>query len=777
MFNRHVRRRSVWLVPILLLVGMAGHALADPPSRVARLSYLSGDVSMQPAGIEEWSQANLNRPLITGDTLYSDRASRVELEVGAATARLDERTSFRLLNLDDETAQIELTSGSLNLNVRNVFEGQSYEIDTPTLALVIDSPGQYRVDVAPDGDSTMVSVFDGDGDIYGRDNASYRVRAGESYRFYDSGLEDYEVFDLPRQDDFDRWCFERAERYERSPSRRYVSEDVIGYADLDDYGSWSNAPSYGSIWYPSRVDAGWTPYRDGHWSWIDPWGWTWVDDAPWGFAPSHYGRWAFVGSRWGWVPGPRHVRPIYAPALVAFVGGGGFSVSVSSGGPVGWFPLGPRDVYVPWYRGSRSYFNNINVRNTTIINNTYITNVYNDYSNGRPVSNFNYAYRNNRNAYTSVSHDTFINARTVNRARLQVSQAQLSQGRVVSRIEVAPTARSFVGGGVGRGNGRSVNAASFDRQVIARTAPPARRLDAKERIRAISRNNNQPLAAAEMRQLSTREARPANRTTQRIQVVGGDRPSATRTPTRTRADAGSRVRGQAAREDSTRNRSDEPRVRTNTPIQRGRNETAPPTVRAPRTNPTERGTTVTRERQPATERAPSRSNEAGRSSNDRERTPRGIPLPSQRNTPSVRTAPQAERRERVEAEPRRATQPVERRENQRANPAPRAEPERRNAEPMRERAAPQRSQQPRDVQQPQRREVQPRVAPQPQQREVQPRVAPQRQQRSAPPSQQPTPVQRAPVRGQQNQEPRKSQRKGESKDDEKDDGNERKRRE
>ena len=156
-----------------------------------------------------------------------------------------------------------------------------------------------------------------------------------------------------------------------------------------------------------------------NWSWIDPWGWTWVDNESWGFAPSHYGRWAYVGSRWGWVPGPRHVRPIYAPALVAFVGGGGFNVGISVGGPVGWFPLGPRDVYVPWYRGSRNYFNNINVHNTTIINNTYITNVYNDYSRGAVIRNANYAYGGNVGAFTAVSRDDFVNARAVDRAQLR----------------------------------------------------------------------------------------------------------------------------------------------------------------------------------------------------------------------------------------------------------------------------------------------------------------------------------------------------------------------
>ena len=710
MFNRHLSRLCVYLVPSLVLVAAAGQALADPPSRVARLSYVSGDVSMQPAGLDEWSEARLNRPLITGDSLYTDRASRVEMEVGAATVRLDERTSFSLLNLSDDAAQIELTAGTLNLTVRRVFDGQTYEVDTPTLALVIHEPGQYRIDIAPKGDSTMVSVIDGDAEVYGRDNASFQVRQGEAYRFYDSQLKDYEVLDLPRQDDFDRWCYERVERYERSPSRRYVSEDTIGYADLDDYGSWSSAASYGSIWYPSRVEAGWTPYRDGHWSWIDPWGWTWVDDAPWGFAPSHYGRWAYVGSRWGWVPGPRNVRPIYAPALVAFVGGGGFSVSISSGGPVGWFPLGPRDVYVPWYSGSRSYFNNINSRNTTIINNTYITNVYNDYSRGRPITNFDYAYRNNQRAYTAVSHDTFINARSVNRARVQVNQSLLTQGRVVSRIEVAPTARSFVGGGAARGDGgRSVQRASFDRQVIARTAPPARRLDAQERIRAISRNDNQPLAVSEMRDLSASKPGSDARQPRRVQVVGGDRPAATAIPTRSSVDGNDR----ATRSNGNPARSDSDRARTpvNPGIERGRDSAPSNTVRAPRGDTSERNSPpVQQERQ-----AVDRDQRSGRADGERENSSRTISAPEQRKPATIRANPQAIERNREDEGRSQGINVPERRQMQQRQSEQREAPAQRAAEPQQERREIQQRQ---PAPQQERREVQPRSAPQPQQAPV-----------------------------------------------------------
>ncbi len=766
---------------LLLLAAASGPAFADPPSRVVRLSYVSGDVSLQPAGIDEWVEARINRPLTTGDSLYADRASRVEMEIGAATVRLDERTSFRVLNLDDDIAQIELTDGTLNLIVRRVFEGQSYEVDTPTLALVIDQPGQYRVDVAPRGDSTMVSVIDGGALVYGQNNASYRVRDGQSYRFYDSSLTDYEVFDLPRQDDFDRWCFERADRYRNSPSRRYVSEEVIGYADLDDYGTWSTAPSYGSVWYPSRVDAGWAPYRNGHWSWIDPWGWTWVDDAPWGFAPFHYGRWAYVGSRWGWIPGPRAVRPIYAPALVAFVGGSNFSVSISSGGPVGWFPLGPRDVYVPWYGGSRTYFNNINVRNTTIINNTYITNVYNDYSRGRPVTNFNYAYRDNNRAFTAISRDAFVNARSVERSRVQVAQAQLARGQVMSRIEVAPTPRSFVGGSVARNSGgRAVREATFDRQVIARTAPPARSVDAQTRIQAISRNNNQPLAASEMRDLSARKPQ-AERGERRIQVVGGERSSTPpqALPQRGAADA----RGDSERSGRIRS-TDGREAGAPTPAARSERSTGYPrgsTERAPRADDNAR----TRP-----EAGDSPSLRGGRTirSEDAARPPAAAREPATRrdSAPTTVRAPirtEAEGNNRLQRS-EGGEQPVRGRNIQPQPVEERSAPVREQRAPVIERravpqrepqdAAPQRQSAPQQRDYPQQRatpervprEVQPRSAPapqaQPQPREIQQREVQQRPQRTAPP---------------QRADPPPANDKREQKNDDEDNKDERKRRE
>ncbi len=489
------RAWSATVLALLLGLSAAGRAqadsyddAADPPNRVARLSYLGGQVSFQPSGDGNWVQASINRPLVTGDALYADRGSRAELEIGGAAVRLDDRTSMSVLNLDDRIAQFQLSEGTANLSVRNVGQGGSYEVDTPTLAFVVTMPGEYRIDIAPDGNSTMITVFNGGGDVYGENNASYSVRAGNSYRFNDSALRDYEILDLPRPDDFDNWVQSRQRQYSRSVSSRYVADDMIGVADLDSAGRWSRDTQYGDVWYPTSVAVDYVPYRDGHWSWIDPWGWTWVDNATWGFAPFHYGRWVYVSNRWGWCPGPRHVRAMYTPAMVAFVGG----VSIGVGGPVGWFPLGPRDVYVPWYRASRGYFNTVNVRNTTIINNTYITNVYNDYSRGRPV-NGNYMWRGNAAALTAVSRDTFVGARPVMAGRVDINAAQWRNAPVQSRLGIAPTQASFVAANARRATAMPQQAA-LDRRVIARSAPPPAAMPIASRVQAIERNNAQPLS-------------------------------------------------------------------------------------------------------------------------------------------------------------------------------------------------------------------------------------------------------------------------------------------
>ncbi|MGH8118193.1 MAG: DUF6600 domain-containing protein, partial [Rhodanobacteraceae bacterium] len=484
------------------------------PGRVARLAYLSGQVQFQPAGETDWGTAELNRPMVIGDRLLTGDDGRAVLELGDASVRLDHDSAFDFLNLAEDNVQVELSQGTLNAAVRQLGNGENFEVDTPTVAFVATAPGTYRIDDDPSGTGSMVTVFQGSGTVYGENGVSRQVVAGSSYRFNDSSLASVDVTGVPAPDDFDRFCEAREADYSRyaGQQQQYVPPDMIGANQLDQYGQWDAVPEYGNVWYPSSVPAGWAPYRDGRWVWVDPWGWTWVDHAPWGFAPFHYGRWAYIGNRWGWMPGPVNVRPAYAPAMVAFIGGAGLSVGISvGGGPVGWFPLGPRDVYVPWFSASRGYFDRVNVTNirNVFVNRTVINNYYADYRAGRQpaVGRNEYRYRNMPAAVTAVPRNVFANARPVHAAAIKLTSAQLARTRVAARPAVNPVTASL---GLQRATTRPVAVKGrepFARPVVARHQPPPRPVEFAAREKTIASQHGKPLTAAQMQDL--RKARPA----------------------------------------------------------------------------------------------------------------------------------------------------------------------------------------------------------------------------------------------------------------------------
>ncbi len=443
----------------------------DPPGRVARLSYMQGSVSFQPGGETDWVQANPNRPLTTGDNLWTDRDSRGELHVGSTSIRLGSETGLTFLNLDDRTLQMQLAQGSMNIRVLRMEGGDVFEIDTPNLAFTLERPGEYRVDVDPDGSATTITVHEGEGEATGG-GSEYHMDSGDQATFSGTDTLTYDGGQAGPPDGFDAWCRGRDNREDHSASAHYVSRDVTGYDDLDDYGDWRDVPDYGYVWFPTRVAADWAPYRFGHWVFIAPWGWTWVEDEPWGFAPFHYGRWAVYSGAWCWVPGPVVVRPVYAPALVVFVGGPRFSMSVSfgGGGGVAWFPLGPREVYVPPYRVSERYVQRVNVTNTTV-NVVNVTNVYNTVVvNKTTVNNITYMHQNNVAAVTAVSHDTFVNARPVAAAVVRVKPEQIRTAEVQHNFAVAPVQKSVVGAAAPAAV--RPPQAVMQRQVVAKQVPP-----------------------------------------------------------------------------------------------------------------------------------------------------------------------------------------------------------------------------------------------------------------------------------------------------------------
>ncbi|HEY9067854.1 MAG TPA: DUF6600 domain-containing protein [Burkholderiaceae bacterium] len=347
----------------------------DPPGRAGRLSEASGQVWLLSADSNEWVSAVRNQPITTGDRLATDAGSRAEVQVGSSTVRLDGGSELEVSRLDDDHLSLFLHSGSAAARLRDANDAGEFDLSTDDGRFRALRAGRYRFDRKDN--ASHLTVYEGQA-VYEGQSSALTVNAGQHAEFWiDQNNTAQYTMSGPYNDAFAAWINERDRTVTYSgPAVQYVSPEMTGVEDLDRYGSWQQTPEYGALWAPTVVAVDWAPYRAGHWAWVSPWGWTWVDDAPWGFAPFHYGRWVRYRDRWCWAPGQRVVRPVYAPALVAWMGGPNFSASVRIGGSpsVGWFPLAPREVYVPSYRASPRYVQNVNithVTNVTVINNIY----------------------------------------------------------------------------------------------------------------------------------------------------------------------------------------------------------------------------------------------------------------------------------------------------------------------------------------------------------------------------------------------------------------------
>ena len=448
---------STAAIAVLAVVGLADNAFAqdtytDPPGRVARVAEVAGQVWRYDPDAGEWLAATRNRPLTSGDRIATDAGARAELQVGSTSIRLDGATELELLRLDDDHVVIELHGGTAIAQIRDTAGAGELELTTNEGRFIAQRAGTYRVDRREA--RSDLTVYRGQGRYEGP-NSGLQVNAGQRAEFWiDSGGVAQYTLMQPLNDAFAAWSGERDRRVVSSISERYVSPEMSGVAELDAYGRWEQNPDYGSVWIPTAVAVDWAPYSHGHWTWVRPWGWTWVDDAPWGFAPFHYGRWVYARNNWCWTPGTRVVRPVYAPALVAWIGGprGNVSVTVGGGPAVGWFPLAPREVYVPSYRVSPGYARNVNI--THVNNVTVISNVF-----GNPQGPRDFENRRAPRGVTVVPAGVLIDRRPVAPAAAQFRQT--------------PGARDFV-------NQPGRVQAVLAPPVVVPAQPPARQRDGRD---------------------------------------------------------------------------------------------------------------------------------------------------------------------------------------------------------------------------------------------------------------------------------------------------------
>jgi hypothetical protein len=482
------------LVALLGTLALASTSQAQPPDgddirqTVVRVAYFSGEVSYSRGdNPDDWQPASLNFPMTLGDRLYTARGSRLELQTEGGAIYLAPETDLAALNLTYEVKQFSLGIGSASFRIRQIGSGESFEVDTPNAAVTFDGAGEYRIDVDRDG-NTRVIVNRGHAYVAAA-GGEVPLEAGRAMAIDGIDSPVYDITSLPRPDSWDQWVQTRSRRSRDNGSRRYVNADISGVDDLDEYGVWSQIPEYGRCWSPAKVSADWQPYRAGRWAWQDPWGWSWVSNEPWGWAPYHYGRWVTSRARWYWVPVGPNVRTVrYAPALVMFVGGPGSSLSVSpgGGGNVGWFPLAPRDPFVPWW-GSRARETNLtNVTNVTYANRTYVTVVnQNTFISGAPVAT-----------------NTIRDARVLR----EISTAPVVRGP----LPVVPVASSIRVSTKSAGSAPRPPAAALTRAVVTRLAPAPAPAPFREKANLIRENRGAPVDPAQAARLSpvSRAIRP-----------------------------------------------------------------------------------------------------------------------------------------------------------------------------------------------------------------------------------------------------------------------------
>jgi hypothetical protein len=415
------------------LVWSSAMAQGEPPGRVARLAFTDGTVSFHDDQQSGWSQAVVNTPLTTGDSLWTEPNARSEISLAGTRIRMNGATQLDMLAVDDQQTRLQLSQGRIDVKSVAMDANQPYEVVTPRGTILLLQRGDYYVEAGSTEDPTRLGVRSGAARIEGLNGQVLAVRPGEVAEVLgDASAPQFRTVRTAPPAMPAAWSSRDRQIVYDPP--QYLSAGMTGYEDLNAYGDWINDGSYGRVWAPRAMPGDWAPYRTGHWSYVQPWGWTWIDEQPWGFAPYHYGRWAQSRNRWVWVPPQRDVRPVYAPALVAFVGGVELAAVLGSqsSAPVGWFPLGPREVYVPSYTTNRDYYQRLN--RSARIDDRILEDRWQRAErreafvvrNNQPLMNQRFA--------TVVPTSAFVSSQPVRRSAIQV------QPQAISAAPVAPVA-------------------------------------------------------------------------------------------------------------------------------------------------------------------------------------------------------------------------------------------------------------------------------------------------------------------------------------------------
>ncbi len=365
---------------------------------VANVSVANGNVVIVRGDSGQQVPATVNAPLVPGDVIATGSGSLAEVQFdGISMLRLAGNTQVRFVNLSPGSREMQLAAGTVDLAELQGADG-SPQLDTPSLSVRPNQTGDYRVSVLGNV-QTLVTVRNGAATVMTA-NGSRTLTPGSTLVAYGSSINMQNAIGF---DSFDQFNISRDQAvvssYNANP---YLSPQLAGYSNFANYGQWQNVPGYGYAWAPNnQSQTNFAPYQNGQWTWEPGYGYTWVDNAPYGYATSHYGTWFNNQNYGGWLwqpPGYQQqnsamgLASSWLPAVVSFFltgGNGGLGGGLgnilgnltgflgNSNAQIGWVPLAPGEQYQPWYGQNYSY------PTTSLTNVPNVTNIYNYYSNAR----------------------------------------------------------------------------------------------------------------------------------------------------------------------------------------------------------------------------------------------------------------------------------------------------------------------------------------------------------------------------------------------------------
>ena len=353
----------------IALFSLAPSAKAQDYSniRIVRLSFVEGSVQYQRPG-ESWQDAQMNLPIQEGFAVRTgDGYAEVEFEnslaIRVGTNSTVEFPQLALVN-GGHVTRLNVSQGTAIISAK-LSRADMLSVAASGLNVKVPRNGSFRVDASPA--ESWVTVFHGKVEVDSGSDTTTLLGSGHTLHQDPGASSAPQIASNPPADAFDKWVSQRETALN---SAQNGTSDVLqsrnyteGFADLYDYGLWSDIPGFGFGWVPYGVGAGWMPFVSGQWMFMGGTGWNWVSSEPWGWLPYHFGGWVNApGFGWAWVPGgsgtwrpatatwvqvnnqlgwtptlappqsSKLVRPAAAPAVILAAGGAGGVIT--AGGPV-----------------------------------------------------------------------------------------------------------------------------------------------------------------------------------------------------------------------------------------------------------------------------------------------------------------------------------------------------------------------------------------------------------------------------------------------------------